>query len=75
MQNGIYIYRVHVVERNLDCVNYLHRSGSTTIGFDGTALAPKRPRVAVPSPVKHCPVTIDAHFEDSLPPTASATST
>jgi hypothetical protein len=35
MQNGIYIYRVHVVERNLDCVNYLNRSGSTTIGLTG----------------------------------------
>jgi outer membrane protein OmpA-like peptidoglycan-associated protein len=37
-QNGIYIYRVKVVQRNLDCVNYLHRSGSTTIGFQGTPL-------------------------------------
>jgi outer membrane protein OmpA-like peptidoglycan-associated protein len=37
-QNGIYIYRVKVVQRNLDCVNYLHRSGSTTIGFEGTPL-------------------------------------
>jgi len=39
-QNGIYIYRVKVVQRNLDCVNYLHRSGSTTIGFEGTPLLP-----------------------------------
>ena len=23
-QNGMYIYRVKVVQRNLDCVNYLH---------------------------------------------------
>src|ERR1700722_7024899 len=37
-ENGIYIYRVKVVQRNLDCVNYLHRSGSTTIGFEGTPL-------------------------------------
>lgn len=37
-QNGMYIYRVKVVQRNLDCVNYLHRSGSTTIGFEGTPL-------------------------------------
>jgi outer membrane protein OmpA-like peptidoglycan-associated protein len=37
-ENGIYIYRVKVVQRNLDCVNYLHRSGSTTISFDGTPL-------------------------------------
>ncbi len=39
-QNGIYIYKVKVVQRNLDCVNYLHRSGSTTIAFDGTPLLP-----------------------------------
>jgi outer membrane protein OmpA-like peptidoglycan-associated protein len=39
-QNGIYIYKVKVVQRNLDCVNYLHRSGSTTISFEGTPLLP-----------------------------------
>lgn len=39
-QNGMYIFRVKVVERNLDCVNYLHRSGPTTIGFQGTSLLP-----------------------------------
>ena len=31
--NGIYLYRVKVVQRDLDAVNYLHRSGSTKIGF------------------------------------------
>jgi outer membrane protein OmpA-like peptidoglycan-associated protein len=39
-QNGIYIYKVKVVQRNLDCVNYLHRSGPTTIAFEGTPLLP-----------------------------------
>lgn len=39
-QNGIYLYRVKVVQRDLDAVNYLHRSGTTTIGFKGTALMP-----------------------------------
>jgi outer membrane protein OmpA-like peptidoglycan-associated protein len=34
----MYIYKVKVVQHNLDCVNYLHRSGSTTIGFTGTPL-------------------------------------
>ena len=29
-----------VVQRDLDAVNYLHRSGSTTIGFKGTTLLP-----------------------------------
>ncbi len=31
--NGVYLYRVKVVQRDLDAVNYLHRSGSTRIGF------------------------------------------
>ena len=31
--NGIYIYRVKVVQRDLDAVGYLHRSGSTRIVY------------------------------------------
>jgi outer membrane protein OmpA-like peptidoglycan-associated protein len=66
MQNGIYIYRVHVVERNLDCVNYLHRSGSTTIGFDGTPLLPgAKGEAKVTS--ERGKITIDAHFEGLTP--------
>lgn len=38
--NGIYIYRVNVVQRDLDAVNYLNRSGSTNVGFEGTNLMP-----------------------------------
>jgi outer membrane protein OmpA-like peptidoglycan-associated protein len=38
--NGIYLYRVNVVQRDLDAVNYLHRSGSTNIAFQGTTLLP-----------------------------------
>ena len=38
--NGIYLYRVKVVQRDLDAVNYLHRSGSTVIAFKGTTLLP-----------------------------------
>ncbi len=37
--NGIYLYRVKVVQRDLDAVNYLHRSGSTNIGFQGSTPA------------------------------------
>lgn len=39
-QDGIFIYRVKVVQRDLDAVNYLHRSGSTKINFKGTPLLP-----------------------------------
>jgi outer membrane protein OmpA-like peptidoglycan-associated protein len=38
--NGIYIYHVKAVNRDLDAVNYFHRSGSTHVGFAGTSLLP-----------------------------------
>jgi len=36
--NGVYIYHVKVVQRSLDAVNYLNRSGATHVGFSGTDL-------------------------------------
>src|SRR3984885_525502 len=39
-QDGAYLYRVKVVQRDLDAVNYLHRSGPTSIRFEGTPLLP-----------------------------------
>jgi outer membrane protein OmpA-like peptidoglycan-associated protein len=38
--NGVYVYHVNVVQRELDAVNYLNRSGSTEIAFAGTNLMP-----------------------------------
>ncbi len=65
-QNGIYIYKVRVVERKLDCVNYLHRSGSTTIAFAGTPLlAGAHGEAKVTS--ERGGITIDAHFEGLTP--------
>ena len=40
-QNGTYIYHVKVVQRSLDAVNYLNRSGATHVNFIGTELLPK----------------------------------
>jgi outer membrane protein OmpA-like peptidoglycan-associated protein len=41
-QNGdIFFYKVTAVQRDLDAVNYLHRSGNTHIGFAGTSLLPE----------------------------------
>ncbi len=40
-QDGTYIYHVNVVQRDLDAVNYLNRSGSTNVGFQGTNLMPQ----------------------------------
>ncbi len=65
-ENGMYIYRVKVVQRNLDCVNYLHRSGSTTIGFEGTPLlAGAKGEAKVTS--ERGGITIDAKFEGLTP--------
>ncbi len=65
-QNGVYIYRVKVVQRDLDAVNYLHRSGSTTIAFDGTPLLPNaKGEAKVDS--KDGRVTIDASFKGLTP--------
>jgi outer membrane protein OmpA-like peptidoglycan-associated protein len=38
--NGIYIYHVKVVQRELDAVNYLNRRGPTHVNFIGTELLP-----------------------------------
>ena len=38
--NGVYVYHVKVVERQLDAVNYFNRSGSTHVGFRVTSLLP-----------------------------------
>jgi hypothetical protein len=65
-QNGVYIYHINVVQRNLDAVNYLHRSGSTTIGFEGTSLLPvAKGEAKVTS--ERGGITIDANFK-GLPP-------
>ena len=39
-KDGIYIYHVKVVQRDLDAVNYFHRSGATHVNFQGTNLLP-----------------------------------
>ncbi len=41
-QSGdIFFYKVNAVQRDIDAVNYLHRSGTTHIGFVGTNLLPE----------------------------------
>lgn len=64
--NGVYIYHVKVVQRQLDAVNYLNRSGSTHVGFVGTNLMPgARGEAKVDSPTGKS--TISAHFEGLTP--------
>jgi outer membrane protein OmpA-like peptidoglycan-associated protein len=39
--NGVFLYHVKVVQRDLDAVNYFHRSDATHVNFEGTNLLPK----------------------------------
>lgn len=65
-KNGVYFYQVKVVHRDLDAVNYLHRSGSTKIGFRGTSLLPNaRGEAKVQS--ERGRITIDASFKGLTP--------
>jgi len=62
------IYRITVVERTTKAVNYNHRSGSTKIGFRGTALLPSaRGEATVES--KQGVIKIDARMDKLQPAT------
>jgi len=62
------IYRVTVVARTTKAINYNHRSGSTRIGFRGTALMPQaRGEAKVES--KQGVIKIDAEMERLEPAT------
>ncbi|SFS21491.1 Outer membrane protein OmpA [Granulicella pectinivorans] len=65
-KDGIFLYRVKVVQRDLDAVNYLHRSGSTEIGFEGTDLLPNAKGEAKVTSERGG-ITIDAKFEGLTP--------
>ncbi|WP_158749751.1 OmpA family protein [Acidobacterium sp. S8] len=41
MRDGVPVYKVQVVGRDIPAINYFHRSGSTKIGFQGTSLLPE----------------------------------
>ena len=63
---AIPIYRVTVVARTIKAINYNHRSGSTEIGFRGTALLPEaRGEARVQS--ERGVIKIDARMEKLRP--------
>ncbi len=64
--NGVPLYRVTVVQRDLDAVNYFHRSGSTKIGFVGTALSPQLKGEAKVQSDKGR-ISVDLHLEGLTP--------
>ncbi len=66
-QKSPYTIRVDVVGRTMKAINYLHRSGATTIGFRGTSLQPgARGEAKVES--KKGYTEIEAEFNDMIPP-------
>ena len=63
------VYRITVVARTTKAINYNHRSGSTRIGFQGTALMPAaRGEAKVES--KQGVIKIDAEMQQLGPATA-----
>ena len=67
-EGSVPVYRVTVVARTTKAINYNHRSGSTTIGFRGTALMPgARGEAKVES--KQGVIKIDARMQKLSPAT------
>lgn len=65
-ENGVPLYKITVVGRDIPAINYFHRSGSTKIGFNGTDLLPKAKGLAEISSLNGRTV-IKAHFEGLVP--------
>jgi outer membrane protein OmpA-like peptidoglycan-associated protein len=66
-QSGdIFFYKVQVVQRDIDAVNYLHRSGSTEVDFVGTELLPNaKGHAEVKS--ERGKITVNADFKGLTP--------
>jgi outer membrane protein OmpA-like peptidoglycan-associated protein len=60
------IYRVNVVARTTKAINYHHRSGSTKVDFQGTALMP-RAKGDAKVDSKQGYLSVDAHFKNMEP--------
>jgi len=60
------LYKIQVVARDIPAINYFHRSGSTKIGFQGTALLPQaKGEAKVESKLGR--TVIDASFQGLTP--------
>ena len=66
VQGGITVFKVEVVARDLTAINYFHRSGSTKIGFEGTALLPNAKGTAKVE-ARAGRTSIEANFEGLSP--------
>ncbi len=66
VQNGVPVYKIQVVGRDIPAINYFHRSGSTRIGFSGTPLLPAAKGYATVESNKG-QISINAHLEGLKP--------
>lgn len=66
MRDGIAIYKVVVVGRDIPAINYFHRNGATKIGFQGTSLMPMAKGSAKVN-ARQGRTSIDASFEGLSP--------
>jgi outer membrane protein OmpA-like peptidoglycan-associated protein len=66
VREGIPIYKVQVVGRDIPAINYFHRQGSTKIGFRGTPLMPMAKGDAKVE-AKGGRTSIDADFQGLTP--------
>jgi outer membrane protein OmpA-like peptidoglycan-associated protein len=66
VQNGVPVYKIQVVSRDIPAINYFHRSGKTRIGFEGTPLLPRAAGYAEVQSNKG-QISIDVHLKGLTP--------
>jgi outer membrane protein OmpA-like peptidoglycan-associated protein len=66
IRDGVPVYKIQVVGRDIPAVNYFHRSGSTKIGFQGTSLLAEAKGSAVVES-RRGRLMIDAKFQGLRP--------
>ena len=65
-RNGVPVYKITVVGRDIPAVNYFHRSGPTKIGFEGSSLL-ARAKGSATVESRRGRMVIDAKFEGLVP--------
>jgi outer membrane protein OmpA-like peptidoglycan-associated protein len=65
-RDGVPVYKITVIGRDIPAINYFHRSGSTKIGFQGTSLLPQGKGSAVVES-RRGRMVIDAKFGGLVP--------
>jgi len=66
MRDGIPVFKVQVVGRDIPAINYFHRSASTKIAFEGTSLLPNA-RGTAKVEARGGRTSIEANFEGLTP--------